>query len=56
MDAREALYEEFGSVCDRERPTLHGIGDTGRRSYCHRHESDHESVDAVLARRVGDGE
>jgi len=55
-EAREALYEEFGSVCDRDRPTLREVSDTGRESYCHRHESEYESVGAVLARRVGDGD
>ena len=50
--ARQLLLEEFGSVCDSERPEFHKTTDSGRQSYCHRHESKYEDVESVLSRRV----
>jgi len=41
--AREYLFEEFGSACDREEPEFHTVGDEGRQSYCHRHLEEYES-------------
>jgi peptide/nickel transport system ATP-binding protein len=35
--AREYLFEEFGSVCDKEEPKFYPVGTSGRKSYCHRH-------------------
>lgn len=51
MDAREYLNEEFGSVCDYERPEFHTVSESGRKSYCHRHESEYNDVNTVLADR-----
>ncbi|WP_416838226.1 ABC transporter ATP-binding protein [Haloferax sp. DFSO52] len=50
-DAREYLLDEFGSICDHERPAFTSVGDD-RQSYCHRHVDDYEDVDTVLDRRV----
>ncbi|MFW5911311.1 MAG: ABC transporter ATP-binding protein [Halolamina sp.] len=35
--ARTYLREEFGSLCDEERPDQHVVDDTGGTSRCHRH-------------------
>jgi peptide/nickel transport system ATP-binding protein len=48
--ARERLYEAFGSVCDRERPAHHQLGERGRESYCHRHREEYEDVDTAIRR------
>ena len=53
-EARELLREEFGGVCDTERPEHYEVGDNGRRSYCHRHSPEYEDVDAVLGRETRD--
>jgi len=49
-DARELLRSEFGSVCDRDRPTHHTVSETGRKSYCHRHEDAYEDVETAIRR------
>jgi peptide/nickel transport system ATP-binding protein len=41
--AREYLFEEFGSACDREEPEFHTVGDGSRQSYCHRHLDEYDS-------------
>jgi peptide/nickel transport system ATP-binding protein len=46
--AREHLRETFGSECDRERPALHEVSQTGRVSLCHRHTSDQQSPEVFL--------
>ncbi|MFC5971377.1 ABC transporter ATP-binding protein [Halomarina salina] len=51
-DARQHLHNTFGSVCDNERPEFHTVSETGRQSYCHRHMSEYEDVEPVLARRI----
>lgn len=54
--AERQLYEEFASVCDRERPEFHAVSDTAagsdRYSYCHRHTSEYEDVTPVITRRT----
>jgi peptide/nickel transport system ATP-binding protein len=40
--ALEHLRAELGSVCDREPPAAHEIGDDNRVSSCHRHEEGYE--------------
>ena len=40
--AQAYLKEEFGSVCDSERPDLYRVGDTERTSLCHRHTNEHD--------------
>ena len=35
--ARQYLGEEFGSVCDFEKPEHHQVSESGRTSLCHRH-------------------
>jgi len=40
--ARDYLFEQFGSVCDREEPEFHAVSDSGRKSYCHRHLQEYE--------------
>ena len=46
--ARSYLREEFGSVCDSERPDQLGVGDRGRMSLCHRHEERYDEPAAVF--------
>ncbi|UWG46395.1 ABC-type oligopeptide transport system, ATPase component [Halanaeroarchaeum sp. HSR-CO] len=46
--ARELLREEFGSVCDMERPEYHRVSETGRESFCHRHRRDEEEPDQFV--------
>ncbi|WP_435319881.1 ABC transporter ATP-binding protein [Haloarchaeobius sp. TZWSO28] len=36
--AREYLFEQFGSICDREQPKHHVVSDDARTSFCHRHQ------------------
>ncbi|ELZ87188.1 putative dipeptides/oligopeptides ABC transporter ATP-binding protein [Haloferax elongans ATCC BAA-1513] len=45
---RTYLREEFGSVCDRERPSQLGVGDQGRLSLCHRHEDEYDEPATVF--------
>jgi peptide/nickel transport system ATP-binding protein len=53
-EARERLREEFGGVCDTERPDHHTVSETGRQSYCHRHADEYADVDTVLGREGGE--
>ncbi|KAB1197658.1 MULTISPECIES: ABC transporter ATP-binding protein [Haloferax] len=46
--ARAYLREEFGSVCDSERPDQLGVGDRGRLSLCHRHDEQYDEPAAVF--------
>ncbi|AAG20448.1 MULTISPECIES: ABC transporter ATP-binding protein [Halobacterium] len=50
-EAHDALTREFGGVCDTERPDMHQVSDAGRLSYCHRHDSEYDSVADTLADR-----
>ena len=52
--ARAALREEFGSVCERERPADHQVSTSGRRSRCHRHQDEYEEPDEYLETHVLD--
>ncbi|MEE6210661.1 oligopeptide/dipeptide ABC transporter ATP-binding protein [Salarchaeum sp. III] len=52
--ARAALREEFGSVCERERPGNHEVSETGRQSRCHRHQNDYEDPAEYLETHVLD--
>ena len=52
--AREALFDEFNGICDRERPVLQGVSDSGQQSYCHRHAPEYEPPETVLQRRSDD--
>ncbi len=57
-EARDILREEFGSVCDRQPPTHHTVAESGRTSYCHRHDSEYtEPTDhpAYPGDRTADG-
>ncbi|MFP9192617.1 ABC transporter ATP-binding protein [Natrialbaceae archaeon A-CW1-1] len=49
--ALELLNEEFGSSCDADIPDYHPVGDEGRVSLCHRHESGYETPGTVIDRR-----
>ena len=42
--ARERLRERFGSVCDRESPEFHTVGEANRLSRCHRHREEYAST------------
>ncbi|AKU06254.1 MULTISPECIES: ABC transporter ATP-binding protein [Haloferax] len=46
--AQTYLHEEFGSVCDHERPDQLTVGNRGRLSLCHRHEPEYEEPAAVF--------
>ncbi|WP_411964964.1 ABC transporter ATP-binding protein [Haloferax sp. YSMS24] len=46
--ARAYLREEFGSVCDSERPDQLDVGDRGRMSLCHRHEERYDEPATVF--------
>ena len=65
--ARELLRDTFGSICDREEPTLQAVNDTGhtresggsttattQRSYCHCHKTEHDDVSTIFDRRLDD--
>lgn len=52
--ARENLKQEFGGVCDTDRPDMHSVSDSGRLSYCHRHQSEYTDVAETINRRSGE--
>jgi len=52
--ARRNLKEEFGGVCDTERPDMYSVSDSGRLSYCHRHQSEYSDVPETIERRSGE--
>ena len=47
--ARNYLFEEFGSVCDKEKPRHHSVTDL-RTSFCHRHIDEFEDSQSVFKR------
>jgi peptide/nickel transport system ATP-binding protein len=49
-EARQYLFEEFGSVCDKEKPDHHPVSDSGRTSYCHRHQDEYAPTPEAFAR------
>ena len=60
-DALERLNAEFGSVCDGVDPDggddpvdpeYHSVSESGRLSYCHRHDAAHRETGAVLDDRA----
>ena len=60
-DALEQLNAEFGSVCDGVDPDggdapvdpeYYSVSDSGRLSYCHRHDAAHRETSAVLDDRA----
>jgi len=53
-EARQALKDTFGGVCDTERPETHSVSESGRLSYCHRHSEEYADVDTTLERRIDD--
>ncbi|MFC6785923.1 ABC transporter ATP-binding protein [Halobaculum halobium] len=52
-EATAVLREAFGSVCNRERPERHAVGDEGRVSACVRHTDEYEDPSDVVDRRYG---
>jgi peptide/nickel transport system ATP-binding protein len=46
--AQTYLREEFGSVCDSERPEQLSVSASGRLSLCHRHETGYEEPATVF--------
>ncbi|WP_198662187.1 ABC transporter ATP-binding protein [Halorussus litoreus] len=46
--ARRVLREEFGSICDDERPDDYVVSDTGRVSHCHRHMDEYTEPDEFV--------
>jgi peptide/nickel transport system ATP-binding protein len=50
--ARQYLFEEFGSECDKQQPDLHTVSETGRTSLCHRHEPEHDEPGEVYGRMI----
>jgi peptide/nickel transport system ATP-binding protein len=47
--AREYLHEEFGSVCDKEKPRHHPVTEF-RTSFCHRHLDAYEDSQSIFRR------
>ncbi|WP_438267292.1 ABC transporter ATP-binding protein [Halorubellus salinus] len=47
--ARNYLFEEFGSVCDKEKPRHHSVTEL-RTSFCHRHIDEYEDSQSVFKR------
>ncbi|SHH26160.1 ABC transporter ATP-binding protein [Halobaculum gomorrense] len=52
-EATAVLREAFGSVCNRERPEDHVVGDDGRTSACVRHTDEYDEPTVVIDRRYG---
>ena len=49
--ALEVIKTEFGGACEGFDPEYHAVGDSGRRSYCHRHAEEYRSPDGTLEDR-----
>ncbi|WP_207586506.1 oligopeptide/dipeptide ABC transporter ATP-binding protein [Halomontanus rarus] len=49
--ALEILFEAFGSVCESEPPAYYTVSDSGRQSFCHRHDEGYRAPDRVLDER-----
>jgi peptide/nickel transport system ATP-binding protein len=49
--ALDVLTEEFGSICESEKPEYHTVSETGRKSFCHRHDGEHRQPSQVLEER-----
>jgi peptide/nickel transport system ATP-binding protein len=45
--ARQYLFEEFGSICDKEKPREHAVTPL-RESFCHRHLEEFEDSQSVF--------
>ncbi len=64
-DERQALdmfNDEFGSICEGRtegrddpqfKPEFYTVSNTGRQSYCHRHDSEYEEPETVIDTRHG---
>lgn len=46
--ALEVLFDAFGSVCESEVPEYYTVSESGRQSFCHRHDGAYRSPDEVL--------
>ncbi|WP_435334291.1 ABC transporter ATP-binding protein [Haloarchaeobius sp. TZWWS8] len=49
--ARKYLFEQFGSICDKQHPEHHVVADDGRTSLCHRHMDEYDEP-AVAFREI----
>lgn len=49
--ALDALADAFGTVCETTQPTQQNVGETERRSFCHRHDEEYRSTEAVIDER-----
>jgi peptide/nickel transport system ATP-binding protein len=49
--ALQVLKAEFGAACEAETPAYHTVSDTGRESFCHRHQSEYREPEQVLEDR-----
>jgi peptide/nickel transport system ATP-binding protein len=47
-DALEVLKEEFGGACQKQKPEYYTVSNSGRRSYCHRHDPEYRSPEQTL--------
>jgi peptide/nickel transport system ATP-binding protein len=45
------IKEEFGGVCEEAKPEYYTVSESGRQSYCHRHDDDHRSPEQTLEDR-----
>ena len=45
------IKEEFGGVCEEAKPEYYTVSESGRQSYCHRHDGDHRSPEQTLEDR-----
>jgi len=51
--ALEILEDEFGGACESKSPEYHDVAGSGRQSFCHRHDDEYRSPDAVIDHRHG---
>ncbi|USZ72771.1 ABC transporter ATP-binding protein [Natronosalvus halobius] len=49
--ALEIMNESFGSVCDQDMPQYYTVSESGRKSFCHRHDDAYEEPGPVLDER-----
>jgi peptide/nickel transport system ATP-binding protein len=45
------IREEFGGVCEGAKPEYHTVSESGRQSYCHRHDEEYRSPGRTLEDR-----
>lgn len=46
--ALDVLKTEFGGACQKQKPEYYTVSDSGRRSFCHRHDPEYRSPEQTF--------